>query len=227
MFDAVQNARLVANAERYYRTMYSSSNAANWNLRDMHMYETLMHLLRHHGDGSRAVVWAHNSHCHVASATEMGEEGEVTIGQLCRDEFGDATYIIGFGTHTGTVAAASQWDADVEIKHVVPSRSDSYEHLMKLTGIPRFTLPLRELKTAARSDEKAHALLRSLMMPRLERFIGVVYHPKTEKQSHYARAVLPDQFDEYVWFEETRAVTPLGKQHVDHQGSPETYPFGL
>jgi len=214
--DAVQNARLVANAERYYRTMYYGSRSS-WNLRDSHMFETLKNLLSFHGPSSKAIVWAHNSHVGDSAATEMSRRDEYNIGHLCRQEFADASYSIGFGTNTGTVAAASNWDEPMQVKIVRPALAGSYERLCHETGDPRFLLPLGRLTPAA--------LAAGLMQARLERAIGVIYRPETELQSHYFEAVLPRQFDEYVWFDETSAVTPL--QTKELQGLPDTYPFGL
>jgi len=215
--DAEQNARLIANAERYYRIMYYGSRAS-WNLRDNHMFETLKNLLAFHGPDSKAVVWAHNSHVGNAGATEMAARGEHNIGQLCRREFGDQAYLIGFGTHSGTVAAASAWDGPMEIKDIRPSLANSYERLCHATGHARFMLGLR-----GRSDDLCGPA--GLGKERLERAIGVIYRPETEMASHYFRANLPQQFDEYVWFDTTRAVTPLDTAEV--KGLPDTYPFGV
>lgn len=214
--DAVQNARLVASAERYYRIMYYGSRAS-WNLRDEHMFETLRSLLTHYGAASKAIVWAHNSHVGDASATEMSARGEHNIGQLCRQEFGDRAYLIGLGTHSGTVAAATDWDGPMEIKNVQPSLEESYEAVFHATELPRFMLALR--------DGSAGKVRQALMAPRLERAIGVIYRPETELASHYFQAVLPGQFDSYVWFDRSRAVTPLQTEEI--AGLPETYPFGV
>jgi len=213
--DAVQNARLVTDAERYYRIMYYGSRAS-WNLRDTHMFETLKTLLNFHGPKAKAIVWAHNSHIGDAAATEMSARGEYNIGHLCREEFGDGAYSIGFGTHSGTVAAASDWDGPMEVKAVRPSLAQSYERLFHETGRSRFMLQLRESVEEVR---------KGLAKPRLERAIGVVYRPETELASHYFQAVLPVQFDEYVWFDESRAVTPFETKELE--GLPDTYPFGL
>lgn len=214
--DAAQNARLIASAERYYRIMYYGG-AESWNLRDTHMFETLQHLLDARGPEAKAVVWAHNSHIGDARYTEMGVvREELNVGQLCRERFGEAAALIGFGTHTGTVAAASDWDGDMEIKRVRASHRDSYERLCHDAGIPRFLLDL----------DRHEALRRRLVEPRLERFIGVIYRPDTELLSHYADASLAQQFDAFVWFDETSAVTPLGPEHAK-SGVPDTYPFGL
>jgi protein-L-isoaspartate(D-aspartate) O-methyltransferase len=215
--DAVQNARLVANAERYYRIMYYGASES-WNLRDTHMFETLQLLLAVRGAGSRAVVWAHNSHVGDASATDMAARGQLNVGQLCRQELGDGAYIVGFGTHTGTVAAARDWDEPMEVKRVRPSLRGSYERLCHDGELPAFLLPLRQGAADAEVRER-------LSEPRLERAIGVVYRPESELQSHYFRARLPRQFDEYVWFDTTRAVTPLATAELS--GVPDTYPFGL
>lgn len=213
--DAVQNARLVADAERYYRAMYYGGDRS-WNLRDTHMFETLKLLLEHRGPDARAVVWAHNSHLGDASATEMGARGQLNLGQLAREEWGEDAYLVGFGTHSGTVAAASDWDGPMEIKDVRPSHERSYERLCHDAETPAFLLPLRH------ADDE---LRRELGDPRLERMIGVIYRPETELMSHYVQAELPRQFDEWIWFDQSEAVTPLDT--VELKGMPETYPFGL
>jgi protein-L-isoaspartate(D-aspartate) O-methyltransferase len=219
--DAAANARLVKNAEAYYRVMYQGSEAS-WNLRDTHMFETLCSLLDARGPGSKAIVWAHNSHIGDARHTEMGiARGELNIGQLARETFGEQARLIGFGTHTGTVAAADDWDSPMKVKAVRPSLDESYERLSHDSQVPRFLLDLRDgenRKVAAR-----------LMEPMLERFIGVIYRPETERWSHYSQAILPDQFDAWVWFDETEAVASLpGEVRPGAQvSSDETWPFGL
>ena len=148
--DAVQNARLVANAERYYRIMYYGSRAS-WNLRDGHMFDTLKNLLSFHGPQSKGIVWAHNSHVGDSAATEMSARDEYNIGHLCREDFGRGCYSVGFGTNTGTVAAASNWDEPMQIKTVRPALAGSYERLCHETGAPRFLLPLREADSGSSS----------------------------------------------------------------------------
>lgn len=215
-FQATQNARIVRAAEQYYRVMYRGSRES-WNLRDRHMFETLERLLERRGPAAKAVVWAHNSHIGDASATSMGWQGEFNIGELCRAAYRDEAVSIGFGTDRGTVAAAHEWDGPVEIMTVLPARADSYEHLFRKAGLARTLTDWR--------DGDRRELREILQPPRLERAIGVIYRPETELTSHYFRAVLPEQFDAYVWFDETRAVTPFGPR--DMTGPPETYPFGL
>jgi len=213
-FDAAQNARVVRAAEEYYRIMYEGSRES-WNLRDRHMFDTLQTLIQRRPD-AKAIVWAHNSHIGNAAATSMGWEGEFNIGELCRAAYGRDMIAIGFGTDTGTVAAASDWDSPMEVKKVLPARSDSFEHLFRQSGHAR---------SLTDWTKPEHARLRELLSkPRLERAIGVVYRPDTELLSHYFRSVLSEQFDAFVWFETTRAVTPLA---AAPEGTPETYPFGL
>jgi erythromycin esterase-like protein len=176
--DATANARLVKNAEAYYRAMYYGA-ADSWNLRDTHMFETLEAILQAKGPERQAVVWAHNSHIGDASKTEMGlSRGELNIGQLCRERFGDAAALIGFGTHTGTVACASDWDGPLEIKRVRPALPGSYERLAHDSGVGA------SCSTCAKGR---HSDLRDrLLDPKLERFIGVIYRPETERWSHYS-----------------------------------------
>jgi protein-L-isoaspartate(D-aspartate) O-methyltransferase len=214
--DAAQNARLVASAERYYRTMYYGG-AESWNLRDTHMFETLEQVLEARGPDSKAVVWAHNSHVGDARHTDMASNrGEVSIGQLCRERFGEEAVLIGFGTHEGEVAAATDWDREMEVKTIRPSLRDSYEELFHRSGRERFLLDFGR-------DEALRIALRE---PRLERFIGVIYRPETERLSHYMYASLAQQFDAFVWFDRTAPVAPLGSESHDKE-VPETYPFGL
>jgi erythromycin esterase-like protein len=214
--NAAQNARVVQAAEHYYRLMYRSSRES-WNLRDRHMFDTLVRLLDARGKGAKAVVWAHNSHIGNAAATAMGWQGEFNIGELCRAALGNEAVLIGFGTDHGTVAAASDWDGPMEVKMVLPARRDSLENVFLKTAIPR---SLTDWRRNDRPELRAF-----LSVPRLERAIGVIYRPDTEFLSHYFQAILADQFDAYVWFAETHAVTPLRGSPA--QGLPETYPFGL
>ena len=216
-FDAAQNARLVANAERYYRAMYYGS-ATSWNLRDGHMFDTLESLLAFYGPGSKGIVWEHNSHVGNAAATEMSARGELNVGQLCRTKFGRGAYIVGFGTDHGTVGAASNWDEPMQRMDVRPAHASSYERVFHESGIGAFTLNLREPVRRVVREE--------LEQPRLERAIGVVYRPETELASHYFQASLPHQFDEYIWFDETRAVQPLVATIRPSAELPDTYPFG-
>jgi protein-L-isoaspartate(D-aspartate) O-methyltransferase len=215
-FDAMENARLAADAERYYRLMYYGS-VDSWNLRDQHMFDTLERLFDFHGSGSKGIVWAHNSHVGDAAFTEMGARGEFNVGQLCRTRFADSAFIVGFGTDHGTVAASSEWDGSMEFKKIVPSHEASYERLCHDSRVEAFMLHLR--------DPRRPEVRVELMPVRLERAIGVIYRPESELMSHYFQACLPRQFDEYVWFDETRAVTPL--LAVAAPGVPETYPFGV
>jgi protein-L-isoaspartate(D-aspartate) O-methyltransferase len=215
-FNAEQNARLVANAERYYRTMYYAENNS-WNQRDQHMFETLQSVLKFRGPTSKAVIWEHNSHVGDARATQMSARSEFNIGQLVRQEYDDNAYLIGFGTDHGTVAAASEWGGPMEVKQVQPSHIDSYERVCHEVHSDNFLLPLRN---------PAKGITRKkLLAERLERAIGVIYKPETELQSHYFYASLPRQFDEYIWFDETRAIVPLIRETI--KGVPDTFPFGL
>jgi erythromycin esterase-like protein len=216
-FFAEQNARLVKNAEEYYRSMFHE-RVSSWNLRDSHMAETLDALTHHLGPRAKIVVWAHNSHLGDARATEMGQQGELNLGQLARQRYGKGATLIGFTTFTGTVTAASGWGSPAERKHIRPALPESYEALFHEIGIPNFML-------AFGKQEKAAILLRE---PRLERAIGVIYLPQSERISHYFHALLPDQFDAILHFDETRVVEPLERSPAWEKGEvPETYPSTL
>lgn len=211
VFNAEQNARVVANAEEYYRSMFRGGRES-WNLRDSHMYETLQTLLDLDEDDSKIVVWAHNSHIGDARATEMGQRGEHNIGQLAREDYGDAAYAIGFGTHTGTVAAADDWGGQVKQKAVNGSQPGSHERTCHQSGHPSFLLPLRPVRQNDIDFGEA-----------LERAIGVIYRPQSELVSHYFDARLEAQFDEYVWFDFSHAVTPLSQEVAPE--FPAHHPF--
>ena len=220
LFFAEQNATVVANAEEYYRTMFGD-RAASWNLRDRHMADTLDHLLAHlgrHGEDAKVVVWAHNSHVGDARATEMARRGELNIGQLLRERHGRAVVSVGFTTYTGTVTAASDWGAPPERKRVRPGLPGSYEALLHAAGLPAFLLcPL---------DGRDSGTV--LAEARLERAIGVIYRPETERQSHYFGASLTRQFDALIHIDHTRAVEPLERTPGWDRGEPpETYPTAL
>jgi erythromycin esterase-like protein len=216
-FYAEQNARLIKNAEEYYRSMFRG-RVSSWNLRDRHMAETLDHLVTHldrQGSRTKVVLWAHNSHLGDARATDMGGAGELNVGQLVRERYGRDAVLVGLTTYRGTVTAASNWGAPAERKQVPPALPDSYEALFHETGIPRFLLTLR-------SDDKAVTALRKRL---LERAIGVIYLPETERMSHYFYARLADQFDAVLHFDETRALEPLERtSHWERGEVPETFP---
>ena len=220
-FHAEQNARLVRNAEEYYRAMFAG-RVQSWNLRDTHMMETLQALLSwmaRQAGSAKAVVWAHNSHLGDARATQMGEWGELNLGQLVRQEYGETACLVGFSTHAGTVTAARDWDEPAEQRQVRPSLPGSYERLFHEVGMERFVIQLH--REPART---------ALTATRLERAIGVIYVPESERTSHYFRARLPEQFDLMIHIDETRALHPLEKwAAVDPIESdvPETYPTGI
>lgn len=221
LFSAEQNARLVANAEAYYRNMFAGS-VATWNLRDRHMADTIAALAQHldHrlGRACKLIVWAHNSHLGDARATEMGESSELNVGQLLRERHGRDAFLVGFTTYSGTVTAASSWDRPPEVKAIRPALAGSYEALFHETGVPRFVL-------LPDADGRLPSELRH---ERLERAIGVVYRPQTERASHWFRARLADQFDAVVHLDRTTALEPLERSAGWTGGeAPETYPFAV
>jgi len=219
-FFAEQNARLVLNAERYYRTMFRG-RVESWNLRDRHMAETLDALVTHlnnQGQHAKVAVWEHNSHLGDARATYMADYGEINVGQLVRERYGPEAVLVGFTTYTGTVTAASDWDGPAERKRVRPALTNSYEASFHDVTTPNFLLPFRDNMSAsiAVSD------------PSLERAIGVIYLPQTERQSHYFEARLADQFDAVIHLDETHALEPLERETFWETGEPpETFPTGV
>ena len=219
LFSAERNALLVHNAEEYYRQMYRGG-ISSWNLRDRHMASTLEALVAHlegRRGTSKVVVWAHNSHVGDARATAMGSRGELNIGQLARQRYGEDAFLIGFSTYDGHVSAASNWGGPVERKRVRPARVDSHEALLHEASIADFWLATKDLAP----DEQLSAL-------RLERAIGVIYRPETELQSHYFAADLVHQFDVVMHIDRTRALQPLETTSLWDSGEPpETYPSGL
>ena len=218
-FSAEQNARLVANAERYYRAMFRG-RVSSWNLRDTHMFETLEAVaarVEQQGDGGGVCVWAHNSHLGDARATQMGQGGELNLGQLVREHYGADACLVGFTTYTGSVTAVHEWDDAAQRRYVRPGLAGGIEALLHRVGVPRFLLDLREAAVRA-----------ALAEPRLERAIGVIYRPETERMSHYFHATLPAQFDLLIHLDETHALEPLERNATWDRGEPpETYPSGL
>jgi erythromycin esterase-like protein len=219
-FLAEQNATVVADAEEYYRTMFGGP-APSWNLRDRHMADTLdqlqVHLARH-GDAGKIVVWEHNSHVGDARSTEMAQRGELNLGQLMRERHAHDAVLVGFTTYTGTVTAASEWGGEAERKRVRPALPDSYETLLHATGIPAFLLCPLGMSGSGRA----------LREPRLQRAIGVIYRPETERSSHWFTACASQQFDALVHIDVTRAVEPLERTGGWELGEPpETYPTAL
>jgi erythromycin esterase-like protein len=218
-FAAEQNARVVLRAEEYYRAMFAG-RVDTWNLRDTHMVDTLDQLLLRLGGGGRAklIVWAHNSHLGDARATDMGAGGQLNVGQLVRERHPNRSLSVGLFTAQGTVSAAGDWGEPVERKTVVPARYDSYEELFSHVGLPRFYFDPRRF----------HGIRDQLAERRLERAIGVIYRPETERLSHYFGAQLPDQFDVLLHFDHTRAVEPLERTATWREPEPpETYPSAL
>jgi erythromycin esterase-like protein len=217
-FGAEQNARVVRDAESYYRAMFRGG-AESWNVRDRHMMATLEALVEHasrSGRSARAVVWAHNSHLGDARATSMSDIGELNVGQLVRERFGSGCYSIGMTTHDGEVTATHEWEEPAILRTVRPSLAASYERLFHDTGLPAFLLRL-----------SSTAVAEALMGPRHERAIGVIYRPETEKTSHYFAARLPEQFDAVVHVDRTSALEPLERWARHEVDLPETYPTGV
>jgi erythromycin esterase-like protein len=219
-FYAEQNARLVANAEEYYRSMFGG-RISSWNLRDRHMAETIdalvAHLSKTHGR-AKVVVWAHNSHLGDARFTEMGQQGELNVGQLVRERYDEDSVLIGFSTYTGTVTAADDWDEPAQRKSVRPGLKNSYEEALHQVSTSPYYLTFRGESVATEELDRE----------RLQRAVGVIYRPETERQSHYFHARLPRQFDAMIHFDETRAVEPLEQTPKWHWGEPpETYPSGM
>ncbi len=218
-FYAEQNARLVLNAEHYYRQMYRG-NVSSWNLRDSHMGQTLQALVAHLGvrrAPTKVVVWAHNSHVGDARHTQMGWHGEHNIGQLVREAVGDDCVNVGFTTYDGTVTAASEWGGPAERKRVRPALPESYEELLHGLTPQHGEMLLVDCGTAD-----------WLPANMLERAIGVIYRPETERTSHWFHANLPQQFDVVIHVDRTHALHPLERTPLWDMGEPpETYPSGL
>lgn len=218
-----QNALIVKNAERYYRSLFGNDAAASWNIRDTHMMETINAIVhfnqvnqRHH----KIIVWAHNSHLGDARATQMASYNEINVGQLVKEAFGAQAFSVGFTTYSGRVAAASSWGADVEHKKVMPALANSIEAFFHESGVANFVLILAQYP-------EVYALFNH--DDYVQRAIGVIYRPQTERQSHYFYAQLAKQFDAIIHYDESSAVTPLEKSTAWHSGqdAPETYPFGV
>jgi erythromycin esterase len=212
-FSTEQNALIAVNAEKYYRSMLHGGSAS-WNIRDSHMQETLERLLDFHGQNSKAIVWAHNTHIGDASATDMIDEGMYNIGELSRKQFGkDDVVLIGFGTYKGTVAAGKRWGAPMETMRVPDAMSESWEEMMHESGVQNKIVLMKELKASCFNEPIGH------------RAIGVVYNPRYEQYGNYVPSILPQRYDAFVYVEETKALHALDV-YADTHKMPETYPFG-
>jgi erythromycin esterase-like protein len=221
-FYATQNARIVKNAEHYYRSLFEP-HYVTWNIRDQHMVDTLENIISHlegnTGNPAKVIVWAHNSHIGDARATEMSERQEINLGQLVRERFDMSSFLLGFSTGEGTVTAASEWDGEASYKEVTAPLQGSYEWLFQQLTEQNFLLNLRE----------ENQLTHLLKIPQLQRAIGVIYRPETERTSHYYFSRLSYQFDAIVHFNKTRALVPLDKKVLSPSTLelPETYPAGF
>ena len=218
----LQNATVVKNAEEYYRTLFFSEEFSSWNIRDHHMAETLDLVSDYYeklrAEPSKIVVWAHNSHVGDARATEMGQRDEFNIGQLARERYGNAVYLLGFSTYSGTVTAASNWKEMAKRKHVIPALPNSYEHMFHQMEQPNLLLFFSSKNKQAEPVDRLH----------LQRAIGVIYRPETERASHYQYVNLPRQFDALIHLDPTSAVRPLDLTETWEVGElPETYPSGI
>jgi len=217
-----QNALIVKNAERYYRSLFGIDRAESWNIRDTHMMETIAAIQKYKQEAKglkpKIIVWAHNSHLGDARATQMSMRGEINLGQLVKESYGSEAVSVGFTTYTGWVSAASEWDAPVERKFVRPALKESIEYLFHKNRKSFILIP-----------EEQSEVKKLLSRAYLERAIGVIYQPLTERQSHYFLANVAEQFDVFIHYDETTAVVPLEKTAgwETREEIPETYPFGI
>lgn len=213
-FSAEQNAEVLVNAERYYRTMVRGG-PASWTIRDTHMTDTLDRLMQYHGENAKAIVWEHNTHVGDARATDMADAGMVNVGQLARERHGDQVVLVGFGSYRGDVIAGDEWGAPIQKMRVPPARAGSWEDILHRAGKNDVLLLSHELIDVA-----------GAMEPRGHRAIGVVYHPDWERSSNYVPTVLPHRYDAFIFIDETTSLHPLHLQPEDTI-PPETFPWGV
>ena len=217
-FNAEQNARVAVNAERYYRAMIRGG-PESWNIRDHHMVDTLENLMQHHGEGSKAILWEHNTHIGDARATDMSETGMVNVGQLVRQKYGDENVVlVGFGSYEGSVIAGAYWDAPMERMSVPPAREGSWESVLHEAGVGDALLITRDLQDEVFRTRRGH------------RAIGVVYNPARERYGNYVPTTLPERYDAFLYLDKTSALHPLHTEEPQEaaQGEPpETYPWGV
>lgn len=223
LFDVQQNARVINNAEKYYRTMLTGG-PDSWNIRDNHMLETLENLLNHHSrekmQQSKAIIWAHNTHVGDYHATDMGESGYVNLGGLAREKFGvENVYLVGFGTHHGKVTAGKAWKTPQETMVLPTAQAGTYEDYFHKAAI---NLEAEQFLTRLDHLEKLSPLYHKLG----HRAVGVVYDPEYEKHGHnYVPTELANRYDAFIFVDETNALKPLGTTETKGQ-FPETYPLG-
>ncbi|GAB4517454.1 MAG: hypothetical protein OHK0046_24050 [Anaerolineae bacterium] len=215
-FNAAQNARSVAGAEHYYRSMIPGG-ATSWNIRDHHMVDTLANLLEHHGPESKAIIWEHNTHIGDARATDMAVDGMVNVGQLVRERWGeDQCVLVGFSSNRGTVIAGNAWDGPMEEMRVPRARPDSWDGLFHEALDGKNALVIFQ-----HTEDDAFQHIRP------QRAIGVVYHPQYESRGNYIPTSLANRYDVLLYIDETRALHPLHVQEEAHMEPPETYPWAV
>jgi erythromycin esterase-like protein len=212
MFSTEQNARVVQNAEKYYRTMMRA-DAESWNVRDRHMMETFERLLEYHGKDAKAVVWAHNTHIGDARATSMRDEGTLNIGELARKKFGNKCVLVGFGSYSGEVIAGQFWGSPMQIMPVPEARRGSWEHMFYAASVGDSFVLTKEIQKELQDVKRGH------------RAIGVVYDPEYEV-GNYVPTYLTKRYDAFLYLEETSALEPLAIGKTAIEEIPETFPVG-
>lgn len=213
-FSTQQNAIVIKNAEKYYRIMASGSDST-WNMRDKHMMDTLSRLMEFHGKAAKGIVWAHNTHIGDASYTDMKDQGLYSIGELARREYGkDKVSLVGFGSYQGTVLAGRFWGSPPEKMILPEGQVNSWEELCHQAGA-QFHINCEYLKLNP-------ALHRRIP----HRAVGVVYNPKVEQHGNYVPTVIPERYDHFLFFNETKALHQIDIS-VELAKTPETYPFGV
>jgi len=216
VFSTEQNAMIAVNAEKYYRAMIMGG-PHSWNIRDRHMIDTLDRLLKFHGNDSKAIVWAHNTHVGDARATDMVDEGMYNIGELARmSHHENGVVLIGFGSYKGKVFAGKNWGASMQEMSMPEASKGSIEYLLHAAG--------KENKLLIMDDFMTNDMLMEHYLG--HRAVGVVYNPAYEQYGNYVPTIFPMRYDAFIFLDETRALHPLHAKSQEHQ-IPETYPFAV
>ncbi|HKT59005.1 MAG TPA: erythromycin esterase family protein [Gemmatimonadales bacterium] len=190
----------LSGAAEFLKRLYRGSASAWW-ARQEKMFATLASHLERKDVDAKLVIWAHNADVGDAGASSTGRSGGVSLGQLCRRNLGDEVRLVGFGVNSGSLTAAGSWGGPGRATLLRPACAESYESICKAALLPAFALSLRDGVTGE--------LREALSGARLQRAVGPVYQPETEQVSHYRQVSLPDQFDEYIWFNEGHAIMPV------------------
>jgi erythromycin esterase len=194
-FVLYQDAWLILNGERYFRTMLNDRVKAI-NIRDQHMAETIKRLLKFHEPGAKAVVWVHNGHAGDIRYSSSSAGGYTSVAEILRLHYGrDKIFSVGFGTYKGTVMAGRTWNAALQEQTVLPAKEGSWEYLLHKQNNANKLILSKELRNNPALNKWIEF-----------RSIGAAY----DGTAIYNRSIIPERFDAFLFIDSTRTLRPVG-----------------